>query len=66
MIKAYCHNRDPSEALTAGSAWASLVAQVVKNLPAMQKTWVESLGWEDPWEEEKVTHSGIFFFLIEG
>ena len=62
MIKAYCHNRDPSEALTAGSAWASLVAQVVKNLPAMQETWVESLGWEDPREEEKVTHS-VFFFL---
>ena len=30
-------------------SWASLVAQMVKNLPAMQKTWVWSLGWEDPW-----------------
>ena len=30
-------------------SWASLVAQMVKNLPAMQETWVESLGWEDPW-----------------
>ena len=28
-------------------SWASLVAQMVKNLPAMQKTWVQSLGWED-------------------
>ena len=28
--------------------WASLVAQMVKNLPAMQGTWVQSLGWEDP------------------
>ena len=28
---------------------ASLVAQMVKNLPAMQETWVQSLGWEDPW-----------------
>ena len=29
--------------------WASLVAQTVKNLPAMQETWVQSRGWEDPW-----------------
>ena len=29
-------------------SWASLVAQLVKNLPAMQETWVRSLGWEDP------------------
>ena len=34
---------------------ASLVAQLVKNLPAMQETWVQSLGWEDPLEKEKVT-----------
>ena len=31
--------------------WASLVAQMVKNLPAMWETWVQSLGWEDPLEE---------------
>ena len=31
--------------------WASLVAQLVKNLPAMQETWVRSLGWEDPPEK---------------
>ena len=31
--------------------WASLVAQLVKNLPAMRETWVRSLGWEDPLEE---------------
>ena len=30
-------------------SWASLVAQTVKNLPAMQETWVRSLGWKDPW-----------------
>ena len=30
-------------------SWASLVAQTVKNPPAMQETWVQSLGWEDPW-----------------
>ena len=38
---------------------ASLVAQTVKNLPAMQKTWVQSLGQEDPLEKEMATHSGI-------
>ena len=35
-------------------SWASLVAQLVKNLPAMQETWVRSLGWEDPLEKGKV------------
>ena len=33
-------------------SWASLVAQMVKNLPAVQETWVQSLGWEDPWRRE--------------
>ena len=40
--------------------WASLVAQMVKNLPAVQETWVSSLGWEDPLEKGKATHSSIF------
>ena len=44
--------------------WASLVAQVVKNLPAMQKTWVQSLGWEDPLEKGMATHSGILAWRI--
>ena len=39
---------------------ASLVAQTVKNLPAMQETWVPSLGQEDPLEKGMVTHSSIF------
>ena len=39
--------------------WASLVAQMVKNLPAMQESWVRSLGWEDPLEKGKATHSSI-------
>ena len=39
--------------------WASLVAQLVKNLPAMWETWAASLGWEDPLEKEKATHSSI-------
>ena len=38
-------------------SWASLVAQLVKNPPAMQETWVLSLGWEDPLEKRKATHS---------
>ena len=36
-----------------------LVAQLVKNLPAMQKTWVQSQGWEDPLKKGKATHSSI-------
>ena len=40
-------------------SWASLVAQLGKNPPAMQDTWVQSLGWEDPLEKEKATHSSI-------
>ena len=35
------------------------LAQLVKNLPAMQETWVQSLGWEDPLEKGKATHSSI-------
>ena len=38
-------------------SWASLVAQLVKNPPAMLETWVRSLGWEDPVEKEMATHS---------
>ena len=40
-------------------SWASLVAQVVKDPPAMWETWVRSLGWEDPLEKGKATHSSI-------
>ena len=40
-------------------SWASLVAQTIKNLFAMQETWVRSLGWEDPLEEGMATHSRI-------
>ena len=44
--------------------WASLVAQMVKNLPAMKETWVQSLGWKDPLEEGMVTHSSIVAWRI--
>ena len=45
-------------------SWASLVAQLVKNLPAMQETWVQSLGWEDPLEKGMATHSNILAWRI--
>ena len=43
---------------------ASLVAQLVKNPPAMRETWVQSLGWEDPLEEGMATHSSILTWRI--
>ena len=43
---------------------ASLVAQMVKDPPAMQETWVQSLGWEDPLEEGMATHSSILAWRI--
>ena len=45
-------------------SWASLVAQLVKNLPALWETWVRSLGWKDPLEKGKVTHSSILAWGI--
>ena len=44
--------------------WASLVAQMVKNLPAMRETWVRSLGWEDPLEKGMDTPSSILVWRI--
>ena len=41
-----------------------LVAQMVKSVPAMQETWVQSLGWEDPLEEEMAIHSSILVWKI--
>ena len=40
-------------------SWVSLVAQLVKNLSAVQETWVQFLGWEDPLETGKAIHSSI-------
>ena len=45
-------------------SWASLVAQLVKNPPAMQETWVRSLGWEDPLEKAKAIHSSFLAWKI--
>ena len=46
------------------SSWVSLVAQPVKNLPAMQETWVQSPGEEEPLEKGKATHSSILAWRI--
>ena len=43
---------------------ASLIAQLVKNLPTMQETWVQFLGWEDPLEKGKATHSSFLAWRI--
>ena len=44
--------------------WASLMAQLVKNPPAMWGSWVRSLGWEDPLEEGMAVHSSILAWRI--
>ena len=71
-----CNAGDPGLILGLGSSpgedigypfqysWASLVAQTVKNLPAMQETCVQSLGWEDPLEKEMATHSSVLAWRI--
>ena len=50
--------------MSSSVLWASLVAQTVKNLPEMQETQVQSLGSEDPLEEEMATHSSILAWDI--
>ena len=49
---------------TLSVSWVSLVAQSVKSLPAMQETWVRSLGWENPLEKKMATHSRILAWRI--
>ena len=44
--------------------WVSLVPQTVKNQPAMQETWVLSLGWENPLEESMATHPSVLAWRI--
>ena len=48
-----------SDSLQCSCLVSSLVAQMIKNLPSMQETWVQSLGWEDTLEEDMATHSSI-------
>ena len=71
-----CSARDPSAIPRSGRcpaegvgyplqySWASLGAQMVKNPPAVQETWVQSLGWEDALEEGMATHSSILVWRI--
>ena len=71
-----CNAGDPGSIPGSGSSpgegkdyplqysWASLVAQTVKNRPAMWETWVQSLGWEDPLKKGKATHSSILAWRI--
>ena len=71
-----CNARDPGSIPRSGRSpgesigsplqysWASLVAQLVKNLPAMREIWVRSLGWEDPLEKGMATHSSILIWRI--
>ena len=65
ILKCYLHEL---KLCCFGGAWfltrASQVAQLVKNLPAMQETWVWSLGWEDPQEKGTATHSSILAWRI--
>ena len=58
--------RSPGEGLgyPLQYSWASVVAQTVKNPPAMQETWVQSLCWEDPLEQGMATHSSILAWGI--
>ena len=55
---------DPNLGRTSTETWASLVAQMIKNLPVMQETWDWSLGQEVPLEKEMVTHSSILAWRI--
>ena len=62
-----CKESDTTEQLSLKfilSSWASLVAQMVKNLPSMQETQVQSLGWENHLEKEMSTHSNILAWRI--
>ena len=71
-----CHAGDPGSITGSGGSagegigcplqysWASIVAQLVENLPVMWETWVQSLDWEDPLEKGKAAHSSILAWRI--
>ena len=54
----------PQARILGMCACVSLVAQMVKHLPAMRETWARSLGWEDPLEKEMATHSSTLAWKI--
>ena len=55
LVLKLCHQK----CMSLPSAWTSLVAQLIKNPPAVRETWVRSLGWEDPLEKRRATPSSI-------
>ena len=57
MVTVYRYLKIPSTRVSLG-------AQMVKNLPAVQETWVQSLGWEDPLEKGMAIHSSILAWRI--
>ena len=73
-----CSGEDPSSVPGSGRStgegigypfqysWASLMAQLIKNLLAMWETWVGSLDWEDPLEKGKASHSSILVWRFPG
>ena len=63
LIHTHTHTHTHTYAYTI-CIWASLVAQLVKKLPAMWETWVQSLGWEHPLEKGKATNSSILAWRI--
>ena len=63
-LHVYVPRYDIDSSITACIYWASLVAQMVKRLPTIQETQVQSLGWEDPLEKEMATHSSILAWKI--
>ena len=76
FLKSACNAGDPGSISGLGRSaaegigyplqysWASLVAQLVKNPPAMRETWVQSLGWEYPLEKGKAIHSSTLAWRI--
>jgi len=76
LVESTCNAGDPSLISRSGRStgegigyllqysWVSLVAHLVKNLPAMPETWVRSRGWEDPLAKGKATHSSILAWWV--
>ena len=74
--KSTCNAGDPGSIPGSGSfpgeeidyllqySWASLVVQMIKNPHAVRETWIQSLGWKDPLEEDVATYSGILAWRI--
>ena len=63
-VHGVAQSRTRLKRLSSSSSRASLVAQRLKRLPGMWETWVRSLGWEDPLEEEMIIHSSILAWII--